>query len=114
MSNAQRLYNMGVISLDDCCARLMLIRSIPQVREDVPRFLKIDGAAGECGPDLCVATGCYKGQPNVTVNGKTIEITVSGKFIYRNHVIGDNSISARDARRECERDRKSTRLNSSH
>jgi hypothetical protein len=34
MSNAQKLYNMGVISLEECCDRMTLIRSITVVRDD--------------------------------------------------------------------------------
>jgi len=47
MSSAQKLYNMGVISLEECCARLILIRSMPVQRMTPPRFVKLDGGMGD-------------------------------------------------------------------
>lgn len=45
MSSAEKLYSLGVISLEECCQRLVLIHSFPPVR-DYARFVKIDGGAG--------------------------------------------------------------------
>lgn len=45
MSDPQRIYDIGVIDIDEYCRRLVLFRSEP-VRDPVPRFLKLDGAVG--------------------------------------------------------------------
>ena len=57
-------------------------------------------AAGESGANMSTATGCAT---TVTVNGKTIDISTAGKFIYRGQVIGDDRTSAGDALRACEK-----------
>jgi hypothetical protein len=44
---AEKLYNMGVIDVEEYSRRLILIRSLPKQREDVPRFVKIDGGVGD-------------------------------------------------------------------
>lgn len=59
--------------------------------------------AGECNTDMSIATGCATGCTSVTVNGKTIEISMTGKFIYKGHVIGDSNTSAAKALGECKR-----------
>lgn len=51
MSNAQRLYGLGVIGIEECCRRVVLERSAdssftPLDTLDLPRFVRIRGGVG--------------------------------------------------------------------
>ena len=72
MSNAQRLYNMGVISLDECCNRLMLIRSMPTAKKEPPRFLRIHRAPGNERTTLAKIKAAIL--PDLPISDKNIRV----------------------------------------
>ena len=83
MSDPQRLYDIGVIDIDEYCRRLVLFRSEP-VRDPVPRFLKLDGAVG--GESTLLQKISEYGLPEERIGAVNIKINPGrGKYsaVYR-------------------------------